>query len=162
VTNSEKRTGARGRQPGRLGVVLLGIVATLLTALVGPAGAAPVGRFSGDRSATTDLQATTAAIHTRSSCNSRICLETRYDGYFGHNVRGMTAYLKYGQRGHFQFFGPAGHIANSDTRTWVAWEAFDYNRFMTGNSDALWCARFWVYNNGHWADWSGIVCTNSG
>ena len=152
MTNLDTRTTAAGRRPPGLGfrLALAGAVAVLLTALAVPAGAAPAAGSAA------------AAIHTRSSCNSRICLQTRYDGYFGHNVRGMTSWLKYQRRGHFQFFGPAGHIANSDNRTWIAYEAFDYNRFMTGNSDALWCARFWVYNNGHWDDDSGIVCTNSG
>ena len=71
----------------------------------------------------------------------------------------MSVLRRPGLYGHFEFFGPAGHIANSVTKTWGGGETYSYSRFMTGNKGALWCARFWAYYTpSGWFNDSGNIC----
>jgi hypothetical protein len=126
--------------------------------LVVPAGAAPARAATGGETA---LAA--GPTHSRLTCDEFLCLEVQYDGYFGDNVRHLAAWLANNPRtGHFQFFGPGGHIANSVQKTWRRAEYFGVGGFWTGNSGALWCVRFWVYNNGHWDTISGNYCQRAG
>jgi hypothetical protein len=161
----QSRRGANtsGQRSAYRGLVLLGVVALLVGALVIPASAAPAS--TGPAGAATGGQTALAAgpTHGRLTCDAFLCLEVTYDGYFGFNVRRMAAWLANNPRtGHFEFFGPGGHIANSVQKTWRRAEYFGVNGFWTGNRGALWCVRFWVYSNGHWGTISGNYCQRAG
>lgn len=106
---------------------------------------------------------TPANLHDTNNCSAHLCLSVRYDGILGWNVKQLAAWLPDANRkGHFEFFGPAGHIANSADRVWRINETYEINGLWTGNGGALWCVRFWVYNAStrHWGTISGNYCAS--
>jgi hypothetical protein len=108
--------------------------------------------------------AATSNINDRTDCSPKLCLSLSFDGFFGYNVKQTAAWITTDRRGHFEFFGPGGHIANSVDRVWRRNEYFEINGLWTGNEGALWCARFWVYNTAtkHWDTISGNYCIAAG
>jgi hypothetical protein len=138
---------SRTRPTTRRCIRLLLAAAALLSVLVAAAPASAV--------------VTPANLNDTTNCSAHLCLSVRYDGILGWNVKQLAAWLPDANRkGHFEFFGPAGHIANSADRVWRINETYEINGLWTGNSDALWCVRFWVYNAStrHWGTISGNYC----
>jgi hypothetical protein len=99
-----------------------------------------------------------AAVISVSQCNDWICTSVKLDGYRGHNVTNVTVRTKKALQGHFEVFGPGGHIANSETRSWQKDEMYGVEGFWHGNTGDLWCGRFWIYQNGAYRNVSGNVC----
>jgi hypothetical protein len=155
------RRNSRTVHNGRLYLllVLLAMLGALATAVPASAATGPEARPAAGRATVAPSN-----VHDRQDCSAHLCLSVRFDGFFGYNVKQMAAWLPDADRkGHFEFFGPAGHIANSADRVWHINETYEINGLWTGNAGALWCVRFWVYNAAtrHWGTISGNYCIRS-
>ena len=136
----------------------------LALALMSIAGAAvPAGAASAPGHPAAGVVAP-ANVRDQTNCSAHLCLSVKFDGFLGYNAKQLAAWLPDADRkGHFEFFGPGGHIANSVNRVWHINEFYEVNGLWTGNGGALWCARFWVYNAAtrHWGTISGNYCLAS-
>jgi hypothetical protein len=99
-----------------------------------------------------------AKISTKRQCKSgdKICTEIRIDE--NQDVSQITLTAQEPLQGHFEVFGPGGHIANSPTALWQAGERFPVYGSWAGNHGDLWCGRFWIFKNNQYVNISGNIC----
>lgn len=70
--------------------------------------------------------------------------------YKDNRVHEVVAVMRGGPvRGHFQFFGPGGHLENSGVKEWRT-QDWTYTDPLSAQirEDDRWCVRFWEHVNG--------------
>lgn len=60
--------------------------------------------------------------------------------------------------GHWEFFGPRGHIASSGDGYSYRGQGFGWNQWFDGGWGDLWCARFWELRGGTYIQVTQNVC----
>lgn len=82
-----------------------------------------------------------------------------FEDYLDPDVFRMTTTV-HGQSpyGHWEFFGPHGHIADSGNGYFSTGQGFGWNQFMTGGWGDRWCARFWELRSGSYVQITPNVC----
>lgn len=63
--------------------------------------------------------------------------------------------------GHWELFGPYGHIRSSDGAYWANNSSFSWSGYQDGSSNQLWCARYWDHTIAGPHDWFGPVCVTT-
>ncbi|MER5325225.1 hypothetical protein [Streptosporangium roseum] len=82
-----------------------------------------------------------------------------FEDYFDPDVFRMTTTVHGSSPyGHWEFFGPHGHIADSGNAYFSTGQGFGWNQFMTGGWGDRWCARFWELRNGSYVQITPNIC----
>lgn len=102
---------------------------------------------------------TVASCPTDGTWSDRVSVTVWYDGCLDYLVRMRASIRGEARHGHFEFYGPDGHLTNSATRVWSAADLAKMGDYHLPSKDGdRWCARFWEHRDGGVHSYGNPAC----